>query len=264
MRFWKHQSNYNLVKRIFTPGELLNFEGVQPSLVSCEEMLLSPGMPSKSQRSKWKHLQISTLRLPASLPCPGCLCPLCSCVAPSLPGILPSSFSPAPSLEALVNHRSATTSALALCFWSAQKRGGSCVEVQKARIVFTLLAGQQSYWHCRAVIQFSSFYWNWWSINAWASIQGLVLFCMDGNSWEKVKWKSGLLLNGHHLPSLCSPALRSCPCAVYRGLRYPLFCRWRSVCRVIRVHWAAGISCSCQKPTSRLLNPHFNFIYINC
>lgn len=52
VRFWKHQSNYNLASGIFTPEELLNFEGVQPSLVSFEEMPLPPGVRSKSQRSK--------------------------------------------------------------------------------------------------------------------------------------------------------------------------------------------------------------------
>ena len=49
---------------------------------------------------------------------------------------------------------------------------------------------------------------------------GVGAVCMSGNGWEKVRWKSRLLLNCHYLPPLPSLVLRPCPCTAYHMLRY--------------------------------------------
>lgn len=85
-----------------------------------------------------------------------------------------------------------------LCFCPAQRRGGHCVKVQKLENLFTLLAGQQS---CIAELCNSVFklLMKLFICLYFGLSPGVGAACMSGNGWERVKWKSRLLLNCYDL-----------------------------------------------------------------
>lgn len=122
---------------------------------------------------------------------------------------------PAPSLEGLINHRLATAQAL----FCMEKRRPPCLSLEIADSVHTShrIAELSALQSCNSIFKLLLKL----VICLYFGLSPRVgAVCMSGNGWEKVKWKSCLLLNCHNLPPRSSPVFRSCPRAAYSVLRY--------------------------------------------